>query len=171
MNSGCPARHHAVVTEGWPDRLVLRPLTADDARRIARWRYAGPWRVYDSRQDDPPLTAAAGYLAVVGEDGRLVGYCCTGGEARVPGLAERPGVLDVGVGMAPEWVGRGHGGAFADAVLAAVADGRRLRAVVQSWNQRSLRLLDRLGFVHTGPHVCVQDGRKVEYVVLERSGR
>lgn len=159
------------MTDGWPGRLVLRPLTDDDARRIARWRYDGPWHVYDSRPDDPLLTVEAGYRAVTGEDGTLVGYYCTGAEARVPGLAEEPGVLDVGVGMAPEWVGRGHGLAFARAVLDRIADGRRLRAVVQAWNERSLRLVDRLGFVHTGRHTCVQDGHQVEYALLERSGR
>lgn len=171
MRSTRPPRHHAPVTDGWPDRLVPRPLTARDARQIAEWRYDGPWQAYDSRSDDPPVASEAGYRAVAGEDGRLVGYYCTGAEARVPGLAEQQGVLDVGVGMAPEWVGRGHGTAFAEAVLADVADGRRLRAVVQSWNRRSLRLLDRLGFVHAGRHTCVQDGREVEYAVLERSGR
>jgi hypothetical protein len=36
----------------------------------------------------------------------VAGYACFGVEARVPGLAERPGVLDVGVGMRPELTGQ-----------------------------------------------------------------
>ncbi|MFG1950958.1 hypothetical protein [Micromonospora sp. NPDC048830] len=43
---------------------------------------------------------------------------------------------------------------------------RRLRAVVQSWNERSLRLTRSLGFVEVGKHVCEQDGVPVEYAVL-----
>lgn len=160
------------MTDDWPDQLMVRPLTTDDARRIAGWHYDGPWRVYDSRPADPLLTGEAGYRAVAGADaGPLVGYYCTGVEARVPGLAEQSDVLDVGVGMAPEWVGRGHGPAFGEAVLAHLAGHRHLRAVVQTWNQRSLNLLHRLGFVHIGLHTCVQDGHDVEYAILERSGR
>jgi RimJ/RimL family protein N-acetyltransferase len=141
----------------------VRPLTPDDARRIATWRYDGPWRVYDSRPQDV-LTSAGGYFAVVGDDGELVGFCCAGVEARVPGLAEEPGVLDIGVGMAPALVGQGNGAVFGRAVLAQFGR-RRLRAVVQSWNERSLRLTRTLGFVPVGTHVCVQGGRPVEYTV------
>jgi L-amino acid N-acyltransferase YncA len=41
-----------------------------------------------------------------------------------------------------------------------------VRAVVQSWNTRSLRLLRTLGFLESGRHVCVQNSRPVEYVVV-----
>jgi ribosomal-protein-alanine N-acetyltransferase len=146
----------------WPDRLSVRHLSPADVRQIATWRYDGPWRVYDS--DGPP--PADGYRAVAGEfDGPLVGFCCAGVEARVPGLAEDPGVLDIGVGMAPSWVGHGHGAAFGRPVLDHFA-GQRLRAVVQAWNERSLRLTRALGFVEDGGHSCVRGGRTLEYVVL-----
>jgi L-amino acid N-acyltransferase YncA len=57
----------------------------------------------------------------------------------------------MGVGMAPARVGQG------------------LRAVVQQWNARSLRLARALGFAETGTHTCVQGGRDVAYVVLGMS--
>lgn len=111
-----------------------------------------------------------GYLAVTGDpDGPLVGYCCSGAEARIPGLAAEPGVCDIGVGMNPEFTGGGHGADFADAVLTharAALGATALRAVVQTWNTRSLRLCRALGFTQTGTHTCVQDGRDVEYAVL-----
>ncbi|GAA4894186.1 RimJ/RimL family protein N-acetyltransferase [Stackebrandtia albiflava] len=161
------------MTDTWPDRIEIRPLTADDAALITRWRYDGPWRVYDSGEE--ALTAEDGYLAVTGADGGpLLGFCCTGVEARVPGLTGEPGLLDVGVGMDPALVGRGHGRAFGEAVLGhlhRLADGRRLRAVVQSWNVRSLRLAAALGFVATGVHTCEQGGRDVEYTVLVTTAR
>jgi len=82
------------------------------------------------------------------DDGPLLGFCCAGEEARVPGLAEVPGVLDVGVGMDPARVGAGHGAEFGAAVLAhyrATTGATRLRAVVQSWNERSLRTTRAIG--------------------------
>jgi RimJ/RimL family protein N-acetyltransferase len=161
---------HERVTDGWPERLVVRPLTPDNAQEIAAWRYAGPWQVYDPMAEDGLLDSADGYRAVVGADeGRLVGFCCSGGEARVPGLEADPDLLDVGLGMAPAWVGGGHGFAFGQAVLdyfRRERPGVGLRAAVQSWNERSLRLTRHLGFVEVGRHNCTQNDRKVEYVLV-----
>jgi ribosomal-protein-alanine N-acetyltransferase len=148
----------------WPAALVVRPLTAADAAEIATWRYPAPWQVYDSGPE--LLRAEDGYQAVAG-GGVLVGFCCSGGEARVPGLAEAPGILDIGVGMNPAGTGSGHGLAFGRAVLGHFGP-IPLRAVVQSWNERSLRLTRKLGFTETGRHSCRQNGLDVEYRVLVR---
>ncbi len=158
------------MSRPWPGRLVVRPLTPGDAAEIAGWRYDGPYAVYDARPDDAPVCAEGGYLAVAGADGGpLVGFCCVGAQARVPGLDEEPGVVDLGVGMAPAYVGAGNGALFGRAVLEhlrATTDARRFRAVVQSWNERSLRLTRRLGFVEVGRHTAMQGGRPVAYTVL-----
>ncbi len=57
-----------------PAELLVRPLTADHGAAIGRWRYEGPWRVYDSNPDDEPLSDDPSYLAVVDADGALVGF-------------------------------------------------------------------------------------------------
>lgn len=146
--------------------MRIRELTPADLVDIADWRYDDRWAVYDS---DGPLDPELGYWAVVqevGADERLVGFGCLGEDARVPGLPEVEGVLDVGVGMRPDLVGQGLGPDFATAVLdlAATRGATTLRAVVQDWNTRSLRLVERLGFVRTGTHP-VGD---VTFVVVER---
>lgn len=163
-----PSGHSDHVASGEP-AFRVRPLELSDAEAIAAWRYEGPWSVYDSRPGDGLLSAADGYHAVADEAGSLVGFLCLGQEARVPGLAADENVVDVGVGMRPDLVGHGLGPAFGAAVLDYVR-GRRgdlpLRAVVQSWNERSLRLTRRLGFRVNGTHSCIQDGREVSYTVL-----
>ncbi len=146
--------------------LRVRDLAESDLDEIAAWRYDGRWAVYDS---DGRLDPSMGYWAVVEDAGageRLVGFACLGADARVPGLAEADGTLDVGLGMRPDLVGRGRGPQFATTVLdfAASRGARRLRAVVQDWNQRSLRLVNRLGFVRVGEHTV----GAVTFVVLER---
>jgi [ribosomal protein S18]-alanine N-acetyltransferase len=154
-----------------PAHLSVRPLQREDAEAIAAWRYQGPWSTYDPRPGDPLLSAEAGYHAVVDEAGSLVGFVCTGAEARVPGLGEQDGIVDVGVGMRPDLVGHGLGSAFGAVVLGHVRDlcgDRPLRAAVQSWNERSLRLTRRLGFSVTGIHHCEQGGKNVSYTILVR---
>jgi [ribosomal protein S18]-alanine N-acetyltransferase len=159
-----------------PDRpagLVVRPLTAADAEDIATWQYEGPWHTYDMRPEDK-VSGESGYEAVADPvTGALVGYICRGPEARVPGIGDEPGIVDVGAGMRPSLVGIRIGTEFGATVLAhmeALAGGARLRALVQSWNERSLRLCARLGFRTVGTHTCVQDGKEVTYVVLMTGG-
>ena len=146
--------------------MRVRDLTPADLYDIAGWRYDARWAVYDS---DGPLDPELGYWAVVEgsrENERLVGFGCLGEDARVPGLPEADGVLDVGVGMRPDLVGQGRGPEFAATVLdfAHARGATRLRAVVQDWNIRSLRLVERLGFVRVGTH----DVGDVTFVVVER---
>jgi len=161
----------AMTDAGIPARLRVRPLQQQEAEAVASWRYQGPWSTYDLHPGDEPINAQAGYHAVVDDAGSLVGFVCIGQEARVPGLAAEDGITDLGVGMRPDLVGRGLGSAFGAVILDLVhelcGDGP-LRAVVQSWNERSLRLARRLGFRDTGTHSCLQDGREVNYTILLR---
>ncbi len=92
----------------------------------------------------------------------------------MPGIGDETGIVDVGAGMRPDLVGTRVGTDFGAAVLGhfqAVAGEARLRTLVQSWNERSLRLCARLGFRAVGTHTCVQDGRDVTYVVLMTGGQ
>ncbi|MFI6047829.1 GNAT family N-acetyltransferase [Nocardia sp. NPDC051321] len=155
--------------DGWPDRLIVRPLTRGDARQVASWQYDGPWHIYNLTASDGLPAAADGYSAVADSaTDRIVGFFCTGPEARVPGLDEDPDVLDLGVGMDPRWVGKGHGMAFGGTVLGHLRrdhPATPVRAAIQAWNLRSRQLVRRLGFVEREQHQCVQDGRSVTYVV------
>jgi len=61
---------------------------------------------------------------------------------------------DFGVALLPDWVGQGYAAEAARAVMVHAADElgiRQLLAIVRPGNQRSVRLLERLGFRHQGP--------------------
>jgi ribosomal-protein-alanine N-acetyltransferase len=156
---------------GWPDGLAVRSWTRADAESVARWRHSGRWSVYDQRDVDG-MTAAAGYRAVVAaDDHRLIGFYCVG-EALVPGIEPDDGVIDIGVGMAPALIGNGHGTAFLEAVLDDLGGRpptKPVRALIQSWNVRSLSLVRRCGFLEIGTHRCVQGAGEVDYVIVVRA--
>ena len=87
---------------------------------------------------------ASSYPVVAGRT--LIGFCCIGEAVRVPGMTKEPATLDVGMGMDPAQVGRGNRTVFGRAVLNYLSTaelGQALRAVVQRWNERSLRLTRR----------------------------
>ena len=124
-------------------------LSPADAREIATWRYPDRYATYDV---DEVVTAERGFWAVR-EEGRLVGYCCFGHEARVPGAVEEPGVLDVGYGMRPDLMGRGLGRNFIDSILefaAAKLSAQRFRLLILDWNARSRAAAHSSGFEEAG---------------------
>jgi RimJ/RimL family protein N-acetyltransferase len=126
--------------------MRVRDLTPVEARKVAEWRYEGRYSTYDI---DEPLGLDEGFYAVEGDDGELIGFACIGAEARVPGVDEEPGVVDVGAGMRPDLTGQGLGHAFARTIFDFVRERHpkeRLRVVVYSWNARSRRVVERHGF-------------------------
>jgi ribosomal-protein-alanine N-acetyltransferase len=164
---------------GWPDRLAVRPWTPADDQAVAQWRYSGEWSVYDQNDGNhmagDDVTEAAGYRAVAAaDDGTLVGFYCVGVEALVPGVESDDEMIDLGVGMAPEFVGGGRGNAFLQAVLDDIGHqlpAKPVRALIQSWNVRSRSMARRLGFVESGTHRCVQDGNEIDYTIVVRPAR
>jgi ribosomal-protein-alanine N-acetyltransferase len=146
--------------------MEVRQLTESDAVAIATWRYPGRYATYDVGEI---VTPDRGFWAV-DHDADLVGYCCFGHEARVPGVVEEGGVLDVGYGMRPDLMGHGLGGAFVRAILDFAVerhDSRRLRLLILDWNDRSRKVAEALGFQSEGVHTSTE-GR---FVVMTRQAR
>ena len=143
--------------------MRVRELTVEEAERPLGWRYPEPYTTYDA---EGPLGRDLGFFAVEDEHGGLVGFGCVGAEARVPGVEEESGTVDVGYGMRPDLVGRGLGREFVGAILAHVAEAHpssRLRMSILRWNARSRRVAQVHGF-----HVTAQAG---EFDVLVREAR
>lgn len=129
--------------------MQVRSLTKDDADAIATWRYPGRYSTYDVGEI---VTSARGFWAVA-DEAELVGYCCFGAEARVPGVDEEEGTLDVGYGMRPDLVGKGWGRSFVTAILDfAVTEfaPEQLRLLILGWNRRSHKVAMTLGFKDIG---------------------
>jgi RimJ/RimL family protein N-acetyltransferase len=144
-------------------------MSMRDAEAMSNWHYEGRWSVYDLHGQAPAVIDTYRSVRACSGDGDLIGFYCTGGEARVPGVDDGDGTVDLGWGMNPAWVGQRHGHSFGAAVLREVRqlnDGNRIRAVVQSWNQRGIRVLNKLGFTRLTIHTCIQRGLPVEYDVL-----
>lgn len=147
------------------------PYTVEDARRliesqpIARWPVPGQWvqlaieqldravedpAAADPTAADPTATdpAAAGPTAAAdccGERRRLIGDLAVG-------LSADGVTADIGYTLAPDCRGRGLATEAVGAVLDHLRHSgvRLVRASVDPANARSIRLLERLAFVHVG---------------------
>jgi [ribosomal protein S18]-alanine N-acetyltransferase len=125
--------------------MEVRQLTQSDAVTIATWRYPARYATYDVGEI---VTPERGFWAVANK-ADLVGYCCFGYEARVPGVGEEEGVLDVGYGMRPDLMGHGLGREFVDAIVDFAVRSfspQRLRLLILDWNDRSRKVAEALGF-------------------------
>ena len=130
--------------------MRTRDLTPDETARPLGWRYPGAYATYDV---EGALGPDRGFFGVEGEDGELVGFGCTGAEARVPGVDREDGTVDVGYGMRPDLTGQGRGREFVGAVLERVVERHpeaRLRMSILQWNGRSRRVAEGHGFRVTG---------------------
>jgi ribosomal-protein-alanine N-acetyltransferase len=134
--------------------LLISPLEPERAGQIAAWHYDPPYQVYDLARGDLELLLdpVYRYHQVLDRSGGLVGYCCYGKDAQVPGgdySRGEPEVLDVGVGLRPELVGQGRGRDFVGAILAYGGDKfhpEYFRATVADFNLRSMNTFRGLGF-------------------------
>ena len=78
---------------------------------------------------------------------------------------------DLGFALLPDWVGKGYAAEAARRVIAHAESQlgiEQLYAIVNHTNDRSIRLLERLGFRHAGPFTIPPGGEEVERYVRSR---
>jgi len=106
------------------------------------WRYEPPYDFYDVADD--PLDEARTHV-VRGDDGRAEAFW----------YFEQPEehVVEIGIGLRPDLVGRGLGERFLRAQLDYAREHfrpRLFRLYVTEWNARAIALYERLGFREVG---------------------
>jgi len=151
------------------------PISREQAEVIVFWTYEPPYSVYDLKPEDLTglLNPDYRYHHMLDVRGELVGYCCFGLDAQVPGgdySRAEPEVLDVGVGMRPDMTGKGRGADFVAAILDYARENYRpslFRVTVADFNGRSLRTFRKLGFLDT--HNFIREAGQMPFTQLERT--
>ena len=94
--------------------VTIRRFRASETTAVARWSYQPPFDVYDG---DPAHAdaflaqepAGDGYYAIATRsDDEIIGFCCFGAEARVPGQEAEVGTVDIGGGARPDLLSQGY---------------------------------------------------------------
>lgn len=161
-------------------RLVIRRFEADDAPFVLRLLNEPSWIRYIGDRKVRDVDAARGYLergpiasyAQRGFGLNLVALRSTGEPIGMCGLIKRDTLPDVDVGFAlmPAYWGQGYAH---EAAAAVIAQGRRelgvarIVAILSPDNERSARLLERLGFRRDGTIRMPGDDEELLHYVSE----
>ena len=133
----------------------VRQLTIEDGLDLASWSRPGAWHIEDALEAPEP---DEGYWAVVDGSDTLLGFCCVGAAARVPGAPQDDYVVDVAIGIRPQLAGRGWSSELGRAAVryaSSVALDRRLRTTVPEWNEVGRHAARQAGFA-SGRHQGVE---------------
>jgi ribosomal-protein-alanine N-acetyltransferase len=117
------------------------------ASEVATWHYDPPFDFYDLASD--PADAAEMHDPAHAEHYRAV---LSEGDERLDAFWYfdwHGNLVEVGIGLRPDLTGRGYGESFLSAQFAYAAGNwhpATLRLFVAAWNERAIRLYERLGF-------------------------
>jgi hypothetical protein len=129
----------------------VQTLSPNNRSEIKSWKYSQVLDRYSEEEIDPGNPA---FFAVY-DDNTFMGFGVTGFDAIVQGMELTSTDLDVGLGMAPHFIGNGRGAEFAQAVLeeaTKLANGKafsHLRCAIYSWNTVSQLMATKAGFEPT----------------------
>jgi len=154
-------------------RFRFDVVTEAHAREAMTWCYDPPYDFYN-----PPAEPTVGdlasmlsrespHFAVIGPDDALIGFIGIGYEAQVPGGDYTEGAIDIGIGLRPDWTGRGIGRIVLESFIReADFTGSRLRATIAAFNLRSRRTFEHLGFRETARFRTGSSEAPIEWVVM-----
>jgi RimJ/RimL family protein N-acetyltransferase len=120
--------------------------TGEHANEVAGWRYEAPYDFYDLASDPADeaamrdRTRAGHWRAVLGESDRLEAFWY---------FDWHGDVVEVGIGLRPDLTGRQLGESFLRTQLEYASHSwqpESFRLFVAAWNERAIRLYERLGF-------------------------
>ncbi len=154
-------------------RFQGRPMQLADAEAICQWRYPPPYDFYDMAADPADFAEFMDmgrwndepHWAFDDEPGDLAGFLTA---------QRRPEDLYLGLGLRPSLTGRGIGISFMEACVQTVRGcwpQERLRLDVAVFNQRAIRVYERIGFVPLGTYWQDTNGSRYEFLAMQRDER
>ena len=155
-------------------------LQPEDARAILSWRYPPPYDVYNFSPADSEadlrylLDPVNNFRAILDAAGELVGFCSYGVDGQVPGGDYGVKALDIGMGIRPDRTGRGHGTAYARAIVQYGVEhygASKVRVTIAHFNLRARKVWENLGFKPVSEFARAGSDRRFVILLCEAKER
>lgn len=136
--------------------FFIEKMNSKLATTILGWKYEQPYDFYNNEQSDEALEELMDglYYAIADKNKEVIGFFCIGESAQVPRGTHfgvyKADLIDMGVGMHPNLVGKGNGFEFCTGIMKFIEEkypSKSLRLTVAMFNQRAIHLYKKLGFV------------------------
>jgi ribosomal-protein-alanine N-acetyltransferase len=144
-------------------------LNESYAHAIANWHYEDIYAFYDMDQDIQDLEELLDphswtdkYCGVVNERGELIGFFC---------FEKEDEAVVIGLGLRPDCIGKGLGQAFVEAGLEYARkkfDPATFRLSVATFNQRAIRVYEKVGFKPDGVFMTETNSGQYEFLRMVR---
>jgi RimJ/RimL family protein N-acetyltransferase len=156
--------------------LNIEQMNYEEANQISNWIYEEPYAIYSMDQSAECINELLNgdYYSVTDIDNNLIGYFCFGKSAQVPvgnqfGVYEMDNITDVGLGIKPDLCGQGFGEDFIKKGLDFAQHKRssiRFRLTVASFNQRAIKVYQRVGFTKVNSFKRISENIETEFEVM-----
>jgi ribosomal-protein-alanine N-acetyltransferase len=151
--------------------MQVQQLTQENALHIANnWKYAGEYSFYDITADDED------YAEFIDEKRRKENYFEVYENDQLIGFFsiehnQKEKVIDLGVGMKPEWTGKGKGQPFLESILPFIKQSYEIDTVtlaVATFNKRAITVYERLGFERIEIFTMRTNGGEYEFLSMKK---
>ncbi|WP_232243069.1 GNAT family N-acetyltransferase [Paenibacillus sp. GSMTC-2017] len=151
-------------------------MTKKYATIICSWKYDHPYSMYsmDSSDESIQELMEETYYYALDKENVLIGYICIGNTARVPGgyvadIYTNNEQIDIGLGLSPDRTGRGNGLAFLTHAIRFLDTNlkiRHLQLVVAAFNERAIKVYERVGFRKNVYFMSKVDDQEIQFVSM-----
>jgi RimJ/RimL family protein N-acetyltransferase len=140
--------------------VSIEAMTPAAFAELATWRYEPPYDFYDGDQEEPLNPER--FFSVRDDGGAIIGFYY---------FEPNDDILDYGLGLRPDLVGRGLGVGF---FRAGLEFGRKryrpslIRLHVAAFNERAIRVYERAGFREVSRHMrSFERWGEVEFITMD----
>jgi [ribosomal protein S18]-alanine N-acetyltransferase len=157
--------------------IEFKPMDKEHAIAITHWEYPDPYCMYNMDQNEEAISELLNgeYFRAENEQGELIGYCCHGTSARVPGgyqagVYENNASLDIGFGLRPYLTGHQLGYPYHCEVIDYLYKKyavQQFRLVVASFNKRAINVYKRAGFQTTASFKSKVNDKEIDFIAME----
>ncbi|MGG0655283.1 GNAT family N-acetyltransferase [Rummeliibacillus pycnus] len=137
--------------------VQIKEMNETLAKEILNWQYDPPYDFYNNDCTDENIIELLNdqFKAIVDEHNQIVGFFCVGESAKVPagykfGVYDAD-LIDIGLGMNPNLVGKGFGFEFCTSIIYFIKNQfgeSPIRLTVATFNKRAIHLYEKLGFFY-----------------------
>ena len=157
--------------------LTFRQIDKNDLNELVKWKYEKPFDLYNIEYSpmivDEFLNGE--YYSILDENNKLIAFSCFGKSAQVSTEESNkyynkyPKYIDIGLGLNPNLCSKGIGESLVNLII---DFGRKelgyeyFRLTVASFNERAMKVYERVGFVKDKQFIFERKEIKREFIIM-----